>query len=134
MDNTNFATLSKKRFTKGRRKIGNNTYAYDNGTQIDGERIISVYYHDNMIASLTDNVIYLTDQGWNTVTTRARLHQIIGDNNVPFYWNSHGVFRNMYPFSQQFDTKDYAVTERVGYGQRKHVYFRRNSEGWFDAS
>lgn len=134
MDNTSFTTLSKKRFDKNnRRKIGNNTYAYL-VDEPSGIRWIKIAYHGNTIARLSDILVWVDDCGWNTVTTLLRINQILNDNNVPFYWNFKGCFRRMYPFSQSWDTKDYAVRNVSGYYEYRSAMFNKAGREWFDAN
>lgn len=41
---------------------------------------LGIYHHDNMIAVLGEEEIYLTNSGWISSTTTNRLHKILTDN------------------------------------------------------
>lgn len=76
--------LNTKKFQYRWGKLGHNTYAFATGSTV------KIQYHGNTIADLRlvpnqGVVIQVTDAGWPTVTTRARINQILKDNEVPAY-------------------------------------------------
>lgn len=43
-----------------------------------------VYLHGNMIAELTNNVLFIQDCGWQSNTTKSRLNALLSSFNIPY--------------------------------------------------
>lgn len=78
MSNLKLKNLSYKELTKlpegKRRKIAYATHAENKGS------MVVVYHHDNPIAGVHKDKVELDWCGWNSNTTRDRLHRVLMDN------------------------------------------------------
>jgi hypothetical protein len=66
------------------KKIAYATIAQKIWNDSEGEYNYIVLHHDNVIAHIGRDVIYLSNAGWDSRTTADRLNRICRDNEMPF--------------------------------------------------
>lgn len=49
----------------------------------DGETVVRIYHHDTMIAELTKDSVRVSNRGYDSSTTRNRIHSILRGNGAP---------------------------------------------------
>lgn len=64
-----------------KRTLANNTVAHR--SYVDGS--VSIAYHGNTIAELTNNDVYVSNCGWGSPTTRERINSVLKENGIPFH-------------------------------------------------
>jgi hypothetical protein len=95
LESTKLINLTKSKFVNRLGKLGNNTYArYD-----PEKKIAAIYLHGSLIATLQYGneadeasahiIVFITDAGYGTNTTRDRLSQILSSNGIPFAPTQH---------------------------------------------
>lgn len=96
---------------------------------LHGSVIARLEYITNMLTNRTTSRLYITDAGYNSVTTRGRLNTILKANNVPFYVVQQGEPKLL---SRTYGSAGYNYWEvdLNNYGQRFANFIWNHSDGW----
>lgn len=71
--------------------LGNNTTVF-RWTENDGSIGLTIQLHGNTIAYITNSYIQVFNGGWESVTTKSRLNQILRDNGLGQIWQKNYVW------------------------------------------
>lgn len=74
-----------------------------------GEFVIT--HHDSVIAEIQDWKVTVTNAGYDSSTTRARIDQILRDNDIPFYVAQRNYKQVLFQRGEDGDT---VITDNFG--------------------
>jgi hypothetical protein len=84
MPRTTYAALT-ARFARGGRAVRTLCYATTVERHAEDPRFFVIRQHGNAIAEVGPMELYVTNAGWSSATTRARINSILESYRLPFY-------------------------------------------------
>lgn len=130
LPNLSFASLDRKLTSHQpttRKKLGFETYGIRHALS-DGSSYVKITHHGSTIAHLSEGSVSITDAGWASSTTIARLHKVMVDNGLwPLHYDIAIRQRATMIITPDTMRKGYAALHSFEHGTAN---FQRTETGW----